>query len=273
MALYIELIGGIGNQIFGVAFGLGMSQKFGIPVYFKRLSGNGYRLLPQNLKIFSNLDFVDTIPHDSELLVQKSFLYMPFTLEKGKNYRVSIGTSGYFQSYEYYKEIPDTLRNKIILLIETCAPDVGSKRTVAVHIRLTDYAKFSNIHVNQPPKYYADALLSVSATADDVIILFSDDYEKATEIMTQITCIPHINARDICKNMDDFTKDEVEMALLASCDVKICANSTFSLWACLLAHMHGREQKCIFPRAWFGPSGPRHDIHQLVPPLPGFSLV
>ena len=50
-------------------------------------------------------------------------------------------------------------------------------------------------------------------------------------------------------------------------DIKICANSTFSLMSCYLNDIYNfkPESKYVLPDTWFTEKGPDYDIQDLIP--------
>ena len=137
---------------------------------------------------------------------------------------------GHFQSDKYFMHCIDTVRHYLKMKDEY--PD---SEYVAVHFRGGDYEENINAyHPRQTKDYYESAMANFPGSE---FIVFSDDHEAAKKIFGN-------SARYSDGNyIEDFK-------LMKSCKHFICANSSYSLMAAILASQEGKKVVC--PKKWFG---------------------
>jgi len=123
-----------------------------------------------------------------------------------------------------------------------------------IHIRLTDYVNLQDYHPIPPLEYYKKAL-SYYKLDKYQIILFSDDINKAKEKLKELN-INFISANEL------YTNDEDQFYMMCLSQIRICANSSFSLMNCYLNEMYNFRENCeyIFPHKFFGSKGPEYNI-------------
>ena len=126
-------------------------------------------------------------------------------------------------------------------------------------MRLTDYIEFKDFHYNCPFEYYKTALSKYNLD-EYQIFLFSDDIKLANEKLESLN-LNIINANEL------FENDEDQFYMLALSNVRVCANSSFSLMTCYFNEIFNFVDDCeyIFPEKWFGPKGPDYNIYDLIP--------
>ncbi len=158
---------------------------------------------------------------------------------------------GYWQSYRYFEPIAEQLRCDLALHrfeVDSCVPALEATsrdHSVAVHIRRGDYA-------SDPQAMATHGLLS------------KEWYDAAVELMKKISpdASFHVFSDDpqvgqmISKGWGNtevhpVREPEQDLMLLANCQHKIIANSTFSWWGAWLSHRRG---EVIAPRQWFARS-------------------
>lgn len=270
--LYIKLAGGIGNQLFMLFNGLSLAYDNNFdPILITRFDSTRYPIFKDNAFIIE-IKFAYKFTN-SEIIKEKSYEHNDEkkVFDENKNYALSAEISGYFQSYKYFWHnidkikkkfnISEQRKNKITNVLTKI--NKGNKRTIGIHVRLTDYTKLKNYHYNVPAKYY-ESILKKYNLDDYVVVLFSDDVTEAHKLLkSSLNDIDIVYANNVCD--DDYD----ELLLLSYCDIKICPNSTFSLWACYLNEIFclnvNTNSKYVFPDVWFGPAGPNYDIYDIVP--------
>lgn len=134
------------------------------------------------------------------------------------------------------------------------------KKTLGIHIRLTDYIKNPAYFYNYPVSYYQNVLLKFNLS-EYQIILFSDDPIKAIKMLNFIPQENIILANTI--SLDD----EDQFYLLMLTNVRIIPNSTYSLWTCYLNEIYEivNDAEYWLGNKWFGPRGPRYNLEDLIP--------
>ena len=277
--IYTELTGGLGNQLFMVFNILALSKKYNVPyvisydsdyktIYFKQK--NVIRKNPTEYNIFKLINIDNSIDIDKfQIYNEISFKYDEIILDNKINYRIK----GYYQSYKYFWEYIDYIRNKLYIdsnIIDDVKKNISSygKKTMGIHIRLGDYITEYKYHGTLSQKYYK-YILDKYDLSEYKIILFSDDINSAKNRISFLKNYNIILANDI--NNDD----EYQFFLFSFCDVKICANSTYSLMSSYLNEMFKFNDSSIsyFPDIWFEENGPSFNILDLIPKNDNFKIV
>ena len=213
-------------------------------------------------KIFKNINYQNNISNYTHN--ESNYKYNKLDIDINNN----ILFKGYFQSYKYFWKNNNIIKNylniedKILfwLKYKKYIFDNESKKLLGIHIRLTDYVKSSETHISMTNQYYKKALSNISLS-EYKIILFSDDSIKGVQILNDNGIYDFICANDI--NTDDLE----QLLLLSVTDVRICVNSTYSLWSCYINDMYELNNNAlyIFPDLWFGPKGPEYNLYDLIP--------
>ena len=213
-------------------------------------------------KLFKNITYENNI--STYIYTETNYKYNKIDISSNQN----ILFKGFFQSYKYFWHNINVVKsyfnfeNKLLFWIKykNYIFDTESKKLLGIHIRLTDYIQSSDTHINMPNDYYKKALSNINLD-DYKIILFSDDIINASEILNNIGINNFILANNI--NNDDLE----QLLLLSVTDIRICVNSTYSLWSCYINDMYELDDNAmyIFPDLWFGPKGPEYDLYDLIP--------
>ncbi len=269
-----ELVGALGNQLFSWAAGYSISKRLDFTHYINsaKVSKHGcflgdFHIEKREYPLRSNLDFLDFcqnshLPPVVKLVTnlknfdklekfrpyvfeEKSFSY-DRRVERIQNSKV---LRGYFQSWRYFIDDMDDIRQKLNL--ETCSSQefktlqasLLGQTWVAIHVRRKDYVSFSDFHGLTTPDYYSRALKIVSWEYQDVLkVVFSDDVEMARQV---------IHA-DLYIGSSTLPSPSENLRLMSMANCIIGSNSTFSWWS---AFMMGDDKLVIFPRPWFASQG------------------
>lgn len=276
--LIINIIGGLGNQMFCYAFAQAMKHHYQTPI---ALHVGGFEDVKDNRgfelsNIFEIDDLIITNFKEIEYLTNYStkFYYklrrrilgprkthisekvhrfdpLMFTLSTKR----TIFLEGLWQDEDYFKDISDIIRQKFRF---TSALDkqnkqflenIATSNSVSIHVRRGDYIsnpQYSSILGNICNlQYYSNALKQLEDIETNLsIFIFSDDIEwvkKHFEFLKNkdVTYISHNKGLDSYKDMQ----------LMSNCKHNIIANSTFSWWG---AWLNNNPNKKIFaPKVWF----------------------
>lgn len=230
---------GLGNQMFCVAASIGLANKLQTQAFFPDL----------NLKHYQY--YRDTIFHklsseDKKKQIVNSYKEQPYTSTRYHPLPLkdNMKISGFFQSYKYFNfcsdqiidlfEVPEFIDQKIInnysMYLES--------NVVSIHVRRTDYLKFSNHYEVLEASYYQRALNNFPDA--EIIFIFSDDIEWCKQ------------------NLPSFGKfsvyiegqtDVEDLWLMTKTSGNVIANSTFSWWG---AYLNKNKPTIIAPSKWFG---------------------
>ena len=163
----IEIMGGLGNQLFQIFALLAYSLKNKSPFFFTQTPiqhGARKTVYWETDLLKSLLPFVQAPPPYSQfqIIAERGFEYqpIPFTLQQPRHVRLF----GYFQSYKYFAEQQEAIF-KLIKLKETQASIKAKtnsvykyEKTQAIHFRVGDYALLPNHHPLMTLEYYIQAL-------------------------------------------------------------------------------------------------------------------
>lgn len=267
----INILGGLGNHLFQIAFLLHFTRvskqynkyrdiifkysqdvgnKFQLPrkTFWDTLFKGQFNVIQEHE--YNNLHF-NQVFHQRD----HKFEILPYESER------NIIFNGYFQSFKY---IDDAIRKEMINYIYSnedlmyqaydiyvkiksfFGENVQDDDVVSIHIRRTDYVWDAEFHNNLQLDYYTKALQIVDRK---YVLVFSDDIEW---------CKKNIN-RDMYAYdkiyFVDIQNVELEFILMSMVQHNIIANSTFSLWASFISSY--KNKKIVAPKKWYMTNGPK----------------
>ena len=286
----VQILGGLGNQMFQYALGRAISQRTGAPLV---LDTNVIEHAHQETPRSYDLDIFRMQPtfatradvaryHSygaglagkiayrlrgasgaSEILRQYRFEYQPDILDL----RPPIYITGYWQSYHYFADIEDLLRRDFTFRDELppAAADyaraIARPGAVSVHVRRGDYTEPRNAIFIGPSSidYYRRAVARVRECVElPIFFIFSDDLAWCRANFDWLGGA----ARFVeYTTPPGFKRHASDLQLMTRAEYFITANSTFSWWAAWLAG--GRAKLVIAPKEWF--KDPRLSADDLVP--------
>lgn len=271
----VEIIGGLGNQMFQYALGKRLSLSLKTDMFLDKTGFQSYDLhafgLNQLKTDYREADHQLLTKFHTPRILQKvlrSFLSSyPLTVkEKFFNFDPDIlrlqghlYLRGYWQSEKYFSEIRKELLHdftpKEMLSPKATSFSEAMKagNSVSLHIRRGDYAsnaKTLSVHGLQPISYYVQAAELVAAKVNSPeFFIFSDDIQWAKQNL------------QFLKNVQFVSENEfpnfVELTLMSHCKHNIIANSSFSWWGAWLNQ--NSEKIVIGPRKWFA-GGKRNTV-------------
>ncbi len=243
----IQLMGGLGNQMFQYSFGQAQ-KKNGIDVcYTKSWYENTRRPYPR----FLRLPLFELDLPIGDFLKQKLIKEVGFSLyllkEKNANFH------GYWQYLPYHELNIPFLRkafcvkgkycSKNFLIAKQSILDVPS---VSVHVRRGDYVGHRGLH-ELPLSYYMEALQFVKGE----IFVFSDDIGW---------CRKNFKSEYFSRKIHFFHfEDYLDFELMKICNHNIISASTFSWWAALLNE--NKDKIVVAPTGWLTGSDNKNDLH------------
>lgn len=267
--IYVNLIGGLGNQMFQYAMARELQSERGDDItislyeckkYYRNREPNLQKMtlndhvlfkddkLPwqvnnKNLcskirKMLNPEKFLKTQAKAGMLVwYGDSFLQLPKIITKN----VYIG--GYFQSERYFKSVVPFLKKEFTPRIvpsdfQERAVQIRSQNSVCIHIRRGDYVgtDFEICDAN----YYQKALnMLVSRFPNLVIYVYSDDISWAKSIFSE-SPLPMI----FMERNDDY----LDLFLMSCSKYFVLSNSSFSWWAQELSDRNAKE--IIAPAKW-----------------------
>jgi len=247
------LRGGLGNQLFQIANGIMIAERFNFDIAFHEVD---VKRNPRDKKGAEGLGF----PFNS--LTKKIHVYkcgdslkLPMRIAMSRFFMTTLTTNldeeqislnqkstfgilqGYLQNLDFLKSFADLALGRIILGPKS---EVNAIDGIAIHIRARDGLMHSGMSISK--SFYKHALGAVAANPESKIDVFSDDLDFA-----QI----------FCQELGDFqfnfleesaSLTATELLRRLSCYEKIISSrSTLSWWACFLASSTRRDTVVISP--------------------------
>lgn len=253
--IIINLIGGVGNQLFqyatakAIAINCGFDLKIDISD-FENYHTENYELYNFNIKEkFATMCEIETLLKHRKVFKkyyykEKKSKFMPQIL-KLKN---SAYLEGYFQTEKYFYNIKDiikkefTFKNNDFLINKDVLNEIQNENSVSINLRGNDYindkeiAKYFNVCTK---KYYDNAISYINKKMENPkFYIFSDDMNYAKEFF---------------KSKKDFKIIETanwqeDFYFMQNCKSNIIANSSFSWWCAWLNN--NPEKIVVAPKKW-----------------------
>lgn len=274
----VQLLGGLGNQMFQYALGRAISLRTGAPLLLDR---NVIRFARQETPRSYDLDIFEMQPtfatradisayhshgaglvgkiayrlrgrlRTPEIVHQTHFAYQPEILKL----QPPLYLAGLWQSYQYFADIEDVLRKDFKFRDELPPPaavyahDLARPGAVCLHVRRGDYtepkhAKFIGL---SSIDYYRRAIARVREFVEQpVFFIFSDDLDWCRTNLHWLGGAARFVDYEVPPGAKVHAAD---LQLMACAEYFITANSTFSWWAAWLAG--ARAKLVVTPREWF----------------------
>lgn len=224
--LTVDLVGGIGNQLFQLAVADHVSKIKNYTFYLRHLNSpyTGHSNLKYFESVFSNWRVFlkeDILP--GTIFQEHSYEYNIENI-RGEN----IELHGYFQNYKYIEE---DFCSKLIFDTKILSkyPNIGN--TVFLHIRGGDYINNWVHDVELDTNYYKKAIKKFPEGTHFSIFTNDIEYAKSKSFLNNISH-SFVNENELDS-----------LFLMSQCSGGICANSTFSWWGAFL----NRDRKLTFP--------------------------
>lgn len=266
----VRLFGGLGNQIFQYMAGMWLAeyQKSKL-IIDKNWLQDGYKHKNSTIAEFKfyNPDFEFGEGHKNSIHLNydrmltiaarnsasisrllkinapKTFGYENLmTLARGVQLR------GYYQSPRYFME----MRTKGVIqeeFLELLQPSVEYQRLqrvsttggfLAVHIRGGDYLEKGSLYIRLSSYYYKEGLRILDQSHRNLPIwVFTDDLPYARHLLNEIPNLFFVH--------NETLSAAESMKLMSNAKGIVCANSTFSYWACV---MSGLGSTVVAPKNW-----------------------
>lgn len=278
----VNLIGGLGNQLFQYAAGRSLSiahqtnlkldisgfeeyklrtygldpfcvqEVFASPVEIANVTGSSKKGLSRF--VFRARERLK--PHFRRVVFSEPH-FRPFNPDIFKT-PTNVYLNGYWQSEKYFADIKDIIRREFTLKYE---PDsynremikrISSANSVSIHIRRGDYVSnpvTNRIHGTCTLDYYERCVSLISRKIDKPeFFVFSDDPDWAADNL-------RLDYPAVIVTHNGVIKAHEDLRLMSSCKHNILANSSFSWWA---AWLNPNPDKMVYvPQQWFK----RVDVH------------
>ena len=275
----IQLMGGLGNQLFQIftamAYGLKHNIKYifaDVPMlHVGRPRPTYWDTFLQGLRSSGALLSPAAMPPIQARYQEPAYHY---TLIPATFAHTNTVLFGYFQSAKYFDhhkehilailDIPRQQRDIQQKYLDTLAAPV-----ISMHFRAGDYLANPSYHPILTKTYYERALRTIldrAGAAEPIVLYFCE--KEAEEHAESIVGELRAQFPVLFLRADDAMADWEQMLLMSCCDHHIVANSSFSWWGAYLKESHTGITVC--PARWYGPSfeGNTRDL-----PLPNWRAI
>ncbi len=268
----VFLMGGLGNQLFQIAFCIAYSIRNKKPFFFKysdTLDIGVVRPTYWNNFLKSLKPFTKENIYNLNRITEYQFDYIEYPPNLD-----NIEFFGYFQSYKYFDDQftnilkfmkIDTFKNKI----KNDFNHILDNNTISLHIRLGDYKFKQDCHPVMPVGYYINSLKYILNSNSEysnskVVIFFElDDFSIVEKEYLNVLKNNFTNLDFVL--IDSKLSDWEQLLFMSCCKNNIIANSSFSWWG---AYFNDNINKIVcYPSEWFGPKLKDKNVNDLFPTL------
>jgi len=259
--IYVELVGGLGNQLFQAVAALSLAQKLSyepIAIVNRVSKSHSHRNTIFDEMSWSSLRKTELCSAAMLLVIiglrlaswrktnSFSFLGISFYSPRETGYSLSevkgniVFLRGYFQSYRYLSEIEKemlpslTNPSEIFVALES---ELKLEKPIVLHIRKGDFDLAKNPHGLVPPDYYKASLSVIEEIGCDVISswVFTDDPRGISDYLKDLP------VSKLPSQAHGLTTTE-ELFLISKANCLVIGNSTFGIWGALLAEAQSQME-------------------------------
>lgn len=271
--IVVELMGGLGNQMFQYALGRNLAIKNNTQLYLDKTS-----LLNRDARknfIFRNYDLDIFNIEERFLSIENSNKYnavrsrpkkilnkilplneLKIIKEKQFGYTIqilnlsdNIYLNGYWQNFRYFSEIENIIKSDfsfkqaISTICESLLNQIKNTESVCLNIRRTDFVTNPTAHGILENDYYIQAeKILLKQLSKPIFYIFSDDIEwciNNIKLESEVVFVDHKYAGNKFRNY---------LELMSSCKHFVIPNSTFAWWAAWLST--SSRKIVIAPKVW-----------------------
>ena len=270
----VQLMGGVGNQMFQYACGMALALRNHSPLlldisqFLSKAQAYKYELdnFHTKAEVFQSLDELKHIAqrysvNKINIIKEPHYHFAPEIIALHDNVALA---GGYWQSEKYFHNVSDSIRKQFVPKDDSLSPEslkmaekIQSVDSVALHVRRGDYTNAVNLKVHGliSMDYYFGAINYLRSRFNDLrFFVFSDDLvwcREAFQNFANMSFVEHhvrINAHE-------------DLWLMSQCKHNIIANSSYSWWGAWLNN--NSDKRVIAPARWFVSTG--HDTKDLIP--------
>jgi hypothetical protein len=274
MATTIEIMGGLGNQLFQLFTLISYSLKAKKPFYIedKPITCGERKKYYWDTPLLQKLKGFIKQPIKSSMIYQEPFFHyapIPILIDQSQHVKLQ----GYFQSYKYFEEHKELIFRMINLKetqhyvkekVAPYLPTTAFEKVVSLHFRVGDYAQLQDCHPLMPIEYYEKALKKLLIDNETnwkkywFILYFYEENDSAyvneqINSLKQNEKFKEMIFMKVPSELDDWE----QMILMSLCKHHIIANSTFSWWGAYFANGKKSSSETpnkivYYPSKWFG---------------------
>lgn len=267
--IVVQLLGGLGNQMFQYACGRALALRTGKQLY---LDVGSYSLYPGRHFELDVLNIQATIINLEEDKAIGSRLGLPdiqVYSEQQYNFDPNVFAlrdnvflqGGFWQTEKYFQDFAGVMHEELSPKLPSLsaeslsiAQDMKRYLSIAIHVRRTDYAIYDKLGI-LPIDYYENVRRYLGTTFPAArYYVFSDDVAWCKR---EFTVFPNAY---LVEHQGQVGCHE-DLWLMSQCQHNVIANSTYSWWG---AWLNGNPQKLVIaPDRWF--AGEHLNTQDLLP--------
>lgn len=261
--ILVQLLGGLGNQMFQYAAGRALAHRTGTQLLLDIRTLHHYQAgitaRHYSLDAFSITGAVASRRvcymmglrrrlHLTRVLRESSHAYNPEFERVGRDTYLI----GYWQTERYFASIANCIRQELspnappARAAADLLAEIMTTESVSVHIRRGDYAAdptTNAFHGLMPLAYYDQAAALLTQAGEPLhFYVFSDEPAWARANL-------HLPGPMTVVDLHGPDEPHEDLRLMRACQHHIIANSSFSWWAAWLADRPGK--RVVAPRQWF----------------------
>jgi len=260
--LYLELMGGLGNQLFQI-FTL-ISYSIDHDMDYRIFEFKHDKVSPLDNESIRNTYWTNLLHKLYEKTIKPQMIskhgeikesdgrVLTNPVNKNNNYYFK----GYYQSYHYFNnnlsEILDIINIEDTLSTIKNKTNYDYDNTISLHFRIGDYTKKPLYHTILSIDYYRNCInnLIINIGRDDWTILYYYEEVNKDIIDKHINTLQSEFTNISFVSIDHKLEDWEQMLTMSLCKHNIIANSTFSWWG---AYLNQNYNYVYYPDTWFGP--------------------
>ena len=274
--IIVNVVGGLGNQMFQYAAGRALSLEHGLPLrldvgeFALHAIHQGFeleRIFSAPVSLAGKEDLRSILGWQSgrramrllarpearflrcsRLIIEPHFQYFSGI----RQIQNSCYLRGYWQSERYFSAVADAIRTDFTFRLlmseenQRIAEKIAAVNAVSLHVRRGDYVSNPHtlsVHGVCSLEYYVRAIRHIAErVSDPVFFVFSDDLDWARDKFPIDYPCHYVNHNQGSESYND-------MRLMSLCSHHVLANSSFSWWG---AWLNPSDSKIVVaPRQWF----------------------
>jgi len=266
MICTVEIMGGLGNQLFQIFTLISYSLNEGVGFYFenKQITYGWRKKNYIDTPMLSFLkSYVRKVTKTSIFKESNAINYNP--IPSFKKYNKNVKLDGYFQSYKYFENkklnIISALKihelQKQVKARFQSVSLISLNNTISIHFRIGDYINIEKGQTIMPITYYEKALeqlLTDTPEKQDWNVLYFFEKQDVERINTNIGKLkenPKFSKLTFIPiNHALIPEDWEQMILMSLCQQHIIANSSFSWWGAYL-NLNNQRPNVYYPSQTF----------------------
>jgi hypothetical protein len=269
LMIVVQLLGGLGNQMFQYACGRALALRTGKKLYLDVSSYSVYKQRRYELDVLNIQATIINLIEDKEIGNSLGIPGIQVYPERQHNFDPNVFVlrdsvflwGGFWQTEKYFQDFANIIREELApklpsLSVESLnmAKEIKEHLSIAVHVRRTDYAIAVKLGI-LPMDYYEHAKRSLTKIFPAArYYVFSDDVEWCNR---EFTVFPNAH---VVEHTGEIGCHE-DLWLMSQCQHNVIANSTYSWWG---AWLNDNPHKIVIaPERWF--AGEHLNTQDLIP--------